>query len=92
MLPRLKKYKSAYLFILPFYILFVFFQLIPSLWTLYISFTEWKGIGEAKWIGLDNYKKILIDNLFWQSLRNTLVYWLSGMILIIVFSVLIKKA
>ena len=91
MLPRLKKYKSAYLFILPFYILFVFFQLIPSLWTLYISFTEWKGIGEAKWIGLDNYKKILIDNLFWQSLRNTLVYWLSGMILIIVFSILIAS-
>ena len=51
MLSELKKYKSAYLFILPFYILFVFFQLIPSLWTLYISFTEWKGIGEAKWIG-----------------------------------------
>lgn len=45
MLKALKKYKAPYLFILPFFILFFVFQLVPTIWTFYISFTDWKGIG-----------------------------------------------
>lgn len=42
MLKALKKYKAPYLFILPFFILFFVFQLVPTIWTFYISFTDWK--------------------------------------------------
>ena len=55
-----------YLFILPFFVLFLVFQLIPIIWTVYISFTQWRGIGDPQFIGWDNYKKILIDNMFWK--------------------------
>ena len=89
MLKTIKKYKMPYLFILPFFVLFLVFQLIPIIWTVYISFTQWRGIGDTQFIGLDNYKKILIDNMFWEALKNTVVYWLSGLVLILIFALLI---
>ena len=78
-----------YLFILPFFVLFLVFQLIPIIWTVYISFTQWRGIGDPQFIGWDNYKKILIDNMFWEALKNTVVYWISGLVLILIFALLI---
>ena len=89
MLKTIKKYKMPYLFILPFFVLFLVFQLIPIIWTVYISFTQWRGIGDPQFIGLDNYKKILIDNMFWEALKNTVVYWVSGLVLILIFALLI---
>lgn len=89
MLKTIKKYKMPYLFILPFFVLFLVFQLIPIIWTVYISFTQWRGIGDPQFIGWDNYKKILIDNMFWEALKNTVVYWLSGLVLILIFALLI---
>ena len=83
MLQTLKKYRAPYLFILPFFILFFIFQLIPTIWTIYISLTDWKGIGSPKFCGLSNYRKMMVDNMFWESLGNTVVYWISGLILII---------
>lgn len=91
MLQTLKKHKAPYLFILPFFILFLLFQLIPIIWTFYISLTNWKGIGEPQFCGFDNYKRLFIDNMFWDSLGNTVVYWLSGLVLILVLSVLIAS-
>ena len=73
MLKTLKKYKAPYLFILPFFILFFVFQLVPTIWTFYISFTDWKGIGDPQFSGLGNYKKMMVDNMFWESLGNTVV-------------------
>lgn len=80
-----------YLFILPFFVLFLVFQLIPIIWTVYISFTQWRGIGEPQFIGWANYQKILIDNMFWDALKNTVVYWISGLVLILVFALLIAS-
>ena len=61
MLKALKKYKAPYLFILPFFILFFVFQLVPTIWTFYISFTDWKGIGDPEFSGLGNYNCLLAD-------------------------------
>lgn len=80
-----------YLFILPFFVLFLVFQLIPIIWTVYISFTQWRGIGDPQFIGWANYKKILIDNMFWDALKNTVVYWISGLVLILIFALLIAS-
>lgn len=89
MLKALKKYKAPYLFILPFFILFFVFQLVPTIWTFYISFTDWKGIGDLEFSGLGNYKKMMVDNMFWESLGNTVVYWLTGLVFILFCALLI---
>lgn len=91
MIKTLKKYWAPYLFILPFFILFFVFQLIPILWTIYISFTEWKGIGTPEFCGFKNYRKMIIDNMFWDALGNTVVYWVTGLVLILVLAIVIAS-
>lgn len=91
MLKTLKKYRAPYLFILPFFILFFVFQLIPTIWTVYISLTNWKGIGTPEFCGAANYQKMLVDDMFWESLLNTVVYWLSGLVLILFCALLIAS-
>lgn len=91
MLKTLKKYRAPYLFILPFFILFFVFQLIPTIWTVYISLTNWKGIGTPEFCGAANYRKMLVDDMFWESLFNTVVYWISGLVLILLCALLIAS-
>lgn len=75
MLKALKKYKWPYLFICPYFILFLVFQLVPTVWTGVISFAEWDGLRELRWIGFGNYTMMLKDYMFKDALRNTFLYW-----------------
>jgi multiple sugar transport system permease protein len=52
----------------------VFFMVGPMLVALYISFTDWSLLGAPTWLGLDNFKALFKDPLFWTSWLNTLVY------------------
>ncbi len=85
----LKEHKYPYLFILPFFILFFVFQLIPLLWTIVISFTKWNGIGKPENVGFTNYKMLLSDDLFVHAFTNTLIYWITGVIFILVFAMIL---
>ena len=64
------KVRWPYLFISPFYILFLIFGVYPILFSLYLSFTEWKGLGPIKFVGLRNFELLLKDKVFWQSMTN----------------------
>ena len=86
----LKRYRYPYLFIMPFFILFLVFQLVPNLWTVYISLTEWNGIGEPRFTGAQNYRMLFKDYMFWDALKNTVIYWITGVILILALGLLIS--
>lgn len=73
---RFGKNSAPYLFISPFYILFGIFMVYPLLFSLYMSFTEWNGLGEMKWIGLQNYKALWSDEVFVQALWNALILFI----------------
>ncbi len=62
------------LFVSPWIVGFLAFLVYPIYYTLRISFTKYTGFGEPVWIGLDNYRALLEDDLFWTSLYNTLFY------------------
>lgn len=62
-----------YLFISPFYILFLIFGVYPILFSLYLSFTEWKGLGPIKFVGLKNFELLLKDKVFLQSMTNGVI-------------------
>ena len=62
------------LFISPWIVGFLAFQVYPLYYTARISFTDYSGFGEPLWIGLENYRRLLEDDLFWKSLYNTLYY------------------
>lgn len=50
---------------------------LPFLWTGYLSFTEFNGLGEPEWVGIEKYKEMFADAGFLGSLGNTLL-WVVG--------------
>ena len=75
----------GYAFVLPFLILFVIFTLYPIVRGFWISLHNWELVGtNIKFIGFGNYQRLLSDNLFWTSLKNTIFFViLSGPMLVI---------
>lgn len=67
------RYRAPYLFILPFFVLFSFFFIYPIGFSLSLSFHEWSGFGPARFVGLDNYRRLLHDELFWGSMLNATI-------------------
>jgi multiple sugar transport system permease protein len=65
---------SPYLYILPALVLLVMFRLLPILMSFGLSFFDLDIKGNGVFIGLANYAEILKDQVFWQSMLNTM--WL----------------
>ncbi|WP_328523238.1 carbohydrate ABC transporter permease [Kribbella sp. NBC_00359] len=64
-----------YLFASPWIIGFVVFLLGPMLASVYISLTDWDSFTPPKWVGLQNYNRLLTeDPVFWKALWNTFYY------------------
>jgi len=83
-------------FVAPFVAIFVAFSVYPMLFTLRLSFTDWRGSGAAEWVGLGNYTYLLGNEAFWSSLGNSAVLWLLivpvQMALALVVAVLLDNA
>ncbi len=62
------------LFISPWIFGFLAFLAYPFYYTIRISFTRYSGFGEPTWVGLDNYRRLFQDDLFWTALYNTFYY------------------
>jgi multiple sugar transport system permease protein len=61
-------------FVLPSVALFVAFLAAPLAYSLYISFNKWSMMRDPVWLGLDNYRRLFEDDIFAQSLRNTIAF------------------
>jgi multiple sugar transport system permease protein len=72
--PAGRRTVTGYIFIAPFMLGFILWFLIPALTSLWLVFQNWNMIAPAKFIGFDNFKRIVSDSLFWQSLKVTTVY------------------
>ncbi|MGH0053515.1 MAG: carbohydrate ABC transporter permease [Sphaerochaetaceae bacterium] len=86
-----KKYTyTGYLYILPWIIGFLLLQLVPLINSFWYSFTQFQLLGDPKFLGLANYKKIFTaDATFLQSLKVTFYYVLIAVPLKIGFALLI---
>jgi multiple sugar transport system permease protein len=72
--PAARRNVVGYIFIAPFILGFLFWFLIPALTSLWLVFQKWNMIAPPKFVGLDNFGKLLTDRLFWQALKVTTVY------------------
>ncbi len=76
---EIKRNRHCYLWLMPFFIIFVLFYLYPAISGFFISLTDYDGLGavsNAAQVGLKNYEKMFRDDKFWLSLKNTFVLWL----------------
>ncbi len=78
---------AAYLFLLPAIILLIIFMLWPMINSAYYSLFKWNLIGQKKFIGLDNYKFMLLNDMsFSRALINTAIYVILNLAIMVVFS------
>jgi multiple sugar transport system permease protein len=65
---------TAWALVLPAFIGFALFYAWPTLRAIGISFTDWNMLRAPKFIGLDNYARMLDDGKFWQGMKLSAIY------------------
>lgn len=71
----MKKYRKAPVcigFLLPVFLIYTLFLFIPLVQTGYYSLTEWNGITEKIFVGLDNFRDIFSNSDYWITFQNTI--------------------
>lgn len=84
---RRREARTAYVFLAPWFVGLFLITIGPIVASLYLSFTDYSLLEEAKWIGLDNYQKMFTqDPRFWTSLKVTTIYVVVSVPLQLVFA------
>jgi len=83
------RYLPYYLAIAPFFVVFAVFWCYPLVYSLFLSFQRWDGIGPMQFVGLANYRFLVTDPAFWTSMLNTLIIWIMSVIPMTILALLI---
>ena len=91
---RVEKHnKWGYIFLIPFILTYVIFQLIPLISTIYNSFFENYSMGLIQvgpnYIGLENYASLFESGKLLIYLKNTMIMWVLGFVPQILLSLLL---
>ena len=71
----IKKNKSSYLMMAPYFILFAFFTVLPVISSVGLSFTHFNMLELPEFCGWDNYLKLFLDDdIFMIAFKNTLIF------------------
>lgn len=90
----------VYIFLIPVLGHFIIFQIYPFLLSFYLTFMDWKVIGDPEFVGLKHWKYFLSDTLAWKAIWNTVkfsVYYIVptmalGLILALIINSGVKSA
>jgi len=64
------------LFISPFFVMFIIFGFLPIAYSVYLAFFRWEPLDSSQtFVGLENFRNLWNDPIFWQSTRNTFSIW-----------------
>lgn len=69
---------EPWLFAGPALIVYLVIVIMPIVWSLTYSFTNWSGIGNMKFIGLDNYIEMFSDSTLWTAFKNNIYFMILG--------------
>ncbi|MFB0509135.1 MAG: carbohydrate ABC transporter permease, partial [bacterium] len=70
----LRELRESYAFVAPLIIFVLVFILLPVIGTFLTSMFRDVAFLTKEFVGLDNYKKLLVDSRFWQSFRFTILF------------------
>lgn len=65
---------APWLFLAPGIVMFLIYVIVPIFQSMWISFYDWDGLGQAKWIGAGNYVELIDDDAFYTSLKNNVIW------------------
>jgi putative chitobiose transport system permease protein len=84
---------TPYYFLLPAAIGLTLTVFFPTLQAFYLSFTKVNTFdNSAPWVGLENFTRLLADEVFWQTVRNTVIYLLVVVPMLTVLPLLLAIA
>lgn len=89
---RRRRTLAPYAFIAPFYILYGLFMIVPIGVGVYLSLTEWVGLGTPEYVGLDNYADLMSDTSFRKALGNSLILVVVSLVVVVPAALLIAQA
>ncbi|RPF54274.1 carbohydrate ABC transporter permease [Aquisalibacillus elongatus] len=69
-----EKYAIIYIFFVPIFIHFLIFQVFPFMFSLVLTFMDWKVIGESEFVGLEHWKRFFEDDLAHRAIWNTVLF------------------
>ena len=85
--------KWGYIFLIPFVVVYLIFQLVPLISTIYNSFFENYRSGLTQigpnFVGFANYAKLFQDGEIWIYFKNTMIMWVMGFVPQILVSLLL---
>jgi multiple sugar transport system permease protein len=70
----INEWVTAYAFLLPNIIGLLVFVFIPILYAFYVSLHDWNALSPKVFAGFDNYKQLLGDEQWWDSVKKTLLF------------------
>ncbi|MDR0688742.1 MAG: sugar ABC transporter permease [Spirochaetaceae bacterium] len=62
---------TAFLFLLPFFVLYTVFVIWPVIQGVYVSLHKWGLMGKIRFLGFGNYTRFFRDKYFWEALWHT---------------------
>ena len=72
---EMKRNKTAYFMLAPFFILFIVFTVLPVFLSIILSLTDFNMLQVPGWEGLDNYTRLFLeDEIFMLAVQNTLIF------------------
>ncbi|MEQ7005199.1 sugar ABC transporter permease [Actinopolymorpha sp. B17G11] len=71
---RHRENSAAWFMLLPAFLPYAAFALVPIAWLIYYSFHRWNGFTEPTFVGLDNYARVGRDSQWWESVVTTLQF------------------
>ena len=88
-----REWTAAYLMIAPVVLGVLIFFMIPTIWSIYLSFTDGPDYVTYEFVGLQNYAEMLApDSGVWRELLNTCYYAFVQVALSLIVSVLLANA
>jgi cellobiose transport system permease protein len=89
---KFQQYWPIYLSIAPFFLVFLAFGLIPTLFSLYLAFQRWDGISTMTFVGWQNFYFVLTDPIFGKAILNTFIIWIMSTIPMLFFALVMAFA
>lgn len=83
--------KWGIIMILPVFIGLLIFYIIPFFQNIFYSFTDLNSFGKWQFVGISNYQKILTDEKFISAVKNTLIYTVFTVPLVLIISMFIAS-
>lgn len=86
---RQRRSFRAYLFVLPYFVPFLAFLVVPAFWSVWLSFNQGGILDSAKYVGFDNWRAISSDTELTGAIKNTAVYVIEAVLLVFTLALLL---